>query len=340
MKNHTFNACYVKTIVDTAESLGVSRAKLLTLSSLSEQELLFAKTRIDEHRVRLVLEYAVLLSGNPYFGIDVGRAVQPGTYSALGYTLMSSKSLEEAIELNCQYGQLVSDIGHVELIKNKNTASMVWHPGNSATALLRPLQEAIITGWWTFSQWIIGNKAKLTSVHFCHPKPHNVSVYEKVFDAPVYFSQKYAALSFDTHYLQKSLTQRDEDIHLLMLQKTKQMLNDLPQSLSYKDRVDLYISSSISQGPTTLEDAADKLSISIRSLRHHLKKESTSYQTILNDVRKRLSCKYLEESSLSIQKIAETLNYQEIGSFSSSFKKWTGVTPSEYRQQHIKRIKM
>lgn len=80
-----------------------------------------------------------------------------------------------------------------------------------------------------------------------------------------------------------------------------------------------------------IEVVADFLSMSVRSLQMKLKEEGTSYQKLLNSVRKQLAIAYLKEPRVSKGEIAHVLGFSEISVFSRTFKKWTGKSPSEYQ---------
>lgn len=85
-----------------------------------------------------------------------------------------------------------------------------------------------------------------------------------------------------------------------------------------------------------IEVVADHLSMSVRSLQMKLKEEGTSYQKILNSVRKSLAIAYLsEDPKVSKGEIAQILGFSEISVFSRTFKKWTGKSPSEYQAMHL-----
>jgi AraC-like DNA-binding protein len=62
--------------------------------------------------------------------------------------------------------------------------------------------------------------------------------------------------------------------------------------------------------------------------------EGTSFSAILNDARRDLAMQYLKENETSKAEIAYLLGYSEVSVFSRSFKKWTGLTPSEYASQN------
>jgi len=69
----------------------------------------------------------------------------------------------------------------------------------------------------------------------------------------------------------------------------------------------------------------------VRTLQLHLRDENTTYQHLLDDVRKTLAKQHLREPYLSTTDIAYLLGFAEPSVFFRSFKKWTGQTPGAYR---------
>lgn len=80
----------------------------------------------------------------------------------------------------------------------------------------------------------------------------------------------------------------------------------------------------------TIDEMAEVLNMSSRSLQQKLKQEGTSYRELSNQVRKDIATTHLKAGELNIGEIAFLLGFNEISSFSSAFKKWTGVNPSAF----------
>jgi AraC-like DNA-binding protein len=100
-------------------------------------------------------------------------------------------------------------------------------------------------------------------------------------------------------------------------------------SLTY--RVKLLLLEQLKGQNPGIEVVADHLSMSVRSLQMKLKEEGTSYQKLLNSVRKSIAIACLRERKVSKGEIAKLLGFSEISVFSRTFKKWTGKSPSEFQ---------
>nr|WP_246201304.1 AraC family transcriptional regulator [Streptococcus ratti] len=78
------------------------------------------------------------------------------------------------------------------------------------------------------------------------------------------------------------------------------------------------------------------LGISSRTLQRNLNAEGTKFNQELQNVQKLLALSYLEKSDISTDEVAYLVGYAEASSFSRAFKKWTGKTISQYRQEMVK----
>jgi len=80
-----------------------------------------------------------------------------------------------------------------------------------------------------------------------------------------------------------------------------------------------------------IEDIANRLSMSSRTLRRRLAEFDVSYQEILQDVRRQIAIAYLRDTQMTIDDIAARVGFAESANFRQAFKRWTGNPPSHYR---------
>ncbi|KDB06084.1 transcriptional regulator, AraC family [Burkholderia sp. lig30] len=109
-------------------------------------------------------------------------------------------------------------------------------------------------------------------------------------------------------------------------------LSKLDAEASTRERVHSALLDMLPSGQSSIEDIANRLAMSKRSLQRHLADESVSYQDVLNDTRQELACYYLARSAISPGEISFLIGFQDTNSFLRAFKGWTGVTPGEYRK--------
>ena len=62
----------------------------------------------------------------------------------------------------------------------------------------------------------------------------------------------------------------------------------------------------------------------------------TSYQQLLGGCRRELAEEYILRSDLSVNQITYMLGFSDSSNFARSFRRWTGKSPSDFRQDpHI-----
>ena len=113
-------------------------------------------------------------------------------------------------------------------------------------------------------------------------------------------------------------------------------LSNLDTQASMTRRVRSALQEMLPGGQSSIEEAANRLAMSKRSLQRRLSEESSSYQEVLNATRRDLAHYYLSQSSASLIEIAYLLGFQDGNSFIRAFRGWTGQTPGEYRNSSMK----
>lgn len=89
----------------------------------------------------------------------------------------------------------------------------------------------------------------------------------------------------------------------------------------------------MASGEANADSACRALKLSRRTLQRRLKAERTSFQKVLQEVRRELSVRYLSDSRLKALEVAMLLGYSNISSFTTAFKSWYDMPPAEYRQK-------
>jgi len=91
----------------------------------------------------------------------------------------------------------------------------------------------------------------------------------------------------------------------------------------------------MASGEANADAACRALKLSRRTLQRRLKAERTSFQKVLQEVRADLAVRYLCDKRLKSLDIAMLLGYSNISSFTTAFKSWYDMPPTEYRQRFL-----
>lgn len=117
-------------------------------------------------------------------------------------------------------------------------------------------------------------------------------------------------------------------------QGLQKQLSSVDTSISLEQRVKNALLELIPSGLVSIDNLADRLGMSKRTLQRKLSQENIGYQHLLNQTREKLAKHYLINTRLSSWEITILLGFQENSSYCRSFTNWTGMTPEEFRKTH------
>jgi AraC-like DNA-binding protein len=128
------------------------------------------------------------------------------------------------------------------------------------------------------------------------------------------------------------LIHADPYLNSLLLKYCEAALADQRGNVSQlRTRVENAMSSLLPHGRVVADDIARSLGMSKRTLARKLSDEGLNFTEVLQQLRRDLAVRYLDDPKLHISKIAWLLGFNEVSAFTHAFKRWTGKTPSQMR---------
>ena len=286
--------------------------------------------RYSVQQMQQLWRAAVELTNDPLFGIKVAGYWHPTTFHALGYSWMASGSLKEAMERAVRYSKIVSDL----VILFFDNANGAYKLGIGVQANdYSPIPESVDAAAAVFvhmTRLVYGDEINPILVTLPRAKPKTAKEFSEFFNAPIEYDARETALFFIQDQVEKPLPTGNVELAHANDKIVKDYLSHLDKThiaMQVKSKiVDL-----LSSGMVTEQEMANALNMSLRSLQRKLREEGTSYKEILEDTRRDLANKYIQNSRLSISEISFLLGFSEISNFSRAFKRWNGRAPSEVR---------
>jgi AraC-like DNA-binding protein len=331
-REYTILVRAVSKIIDAAAAYGVEPEELYRAVGLEQAILADPDNRIPFAQLVALYERAADLTGDDAFGLHVGERVDPKLFDVLGYMVVNSPTLGESLNRLVRYHSIWSDGAFFTLNTRDSHTSLTYEYFDEQIDESRQDCEMTLSIAVSFGRRVTGIEWTPREVSFRHSRPKSITEHQRIFRAPIRFNSPSNELIFDTSLLALPMATADPGLSTILERHAQELLARSPHQGGLIEQVRHLLGESLSGGDPRLERISQKLGISVRTLQRRLREEGTSHQDLLDEVRSDLSRRYLQESRLAICEVAYLLGFSEPSAFHRAFRRWTGITPKEFRR--------
>lgn len=290
----------------------------------------------DPHaRVSADAVYAALSALRDHLGAQGGlrlaRRLAAASASTLPMSIMAHcAALDSALEKLTRYHDITSNSIRLALRRDAQGAWLVLQADLQLdSALERILVEAAVAACALMLGDITGGKARPESVRFACPAPADIRPYLAFFGCPVLFEQAETGLRLTAQTLRLPIAMSDPRLLTVLESYADSIL--LENGGGLRGEAGRFARSALLKGQgVTVQDAARRLSLSVRALQLRLRAEGASYRAIVEDAKKEIAVQSLRRGELPLCDIAFLLGFSEQSAFNHAFKRWTGQSPRQY----------
>lgn len=321
------------TMVKLGTDKGLSKDLLLSNTGISEEMLSDPSTRLSYQQLALFTENLIRHYPANTLGIDLGAAVNINQYGMLGYAILSCANIRSALRLGLKYHSLIDPAFTFEVVEQQNTIAIRLTTHIPMNHIYRMLCDLFVVNFTTLGRFLTGNSdLQPLEVHLNHPAPDYLDAYQNHFDCPILFDQPRTELIVDSTYLDLPLIMADQATAIMAENQCAEILARMGPKEGIAAKVRRILLSNPGQFPA-VDVVASQLATSTRTLSRSLQEIGTSYQRILDEVRKEMAIEYLRNSALPIEEIAALVGYSDPSNFRKAFRRWTSHAPSYYREE-------
>ena len=296
----------------------------LDMSRLSNPD-----TRYPGNGVQHLWQLAVEASGDPCFGFVAGEQVQPVVLHGLGFSWLASDTLRDALVRLVRYSRLISTAANMHLLDTEDGLDLVLLPPEGVK-LTPAFQDAGMSGFLRMCRLTAGNEIDPAHVSLKRSQPDCARDLQAYFRAPIEYEAANNILSFSKQLVDSRLTNANPGLARINDQAVVDYLARFDRN-SLTMQVRSKIIERLHDGTPNQEAIARSLNVSLRSLQRKLNSEETNFKTLLESTRRELALHYIRETHRSLGEITYLLGFSEPSNFTRAFKRWTGVSPIEYR---------
>jgi AraC-like DNA-binding protein len=316
------------------QAAGIELEPLLAKAGLTKQQIEDVGTRISVQCQIKFLKLAASAIQDEYLGFHLGQQLsEPQKFGLLYYVAASSDTLGEALAQVARYCSTVNEGLSPKYLGGKDIRILFTNIG-----FARHLDQHQIECWVTLlirlSRKLTGSLVKPKRVRFIHRRTGNVSEFAAFLGCDIDFGATVDEVVFEAPIANIPVATADSCLNKPLVAKFEEAHS--PRSTkrgSFRSVVENAIAPLLPHGSATESEIASRCGLSRRTFVRRLTSESLTFSGVLNDLRYDLAEQYLADHALSISQVAWLLGYQEIGTFTNAFKRWTGKTPRQARSQ-------
>lgn len=337
---------YLEPILKHCRSCGIDAADVLAGTKLlATQEVEARDFMTVAETERLLFNVAPRVTVTPYqLGLFIGISFSASSHGQLGFVGLCSKNFDEALRLTSRFIALVSPLFYVTYeIVDDLAVITIDHandlPKNSYAFLL----GLFLGGIRSMSLALLGTRL------FNYLDRSTIRLALPDSQAGPKWGNAMGPLKFEYNCNQSSITFAKElvlvDLPFANKASLTSALEVCEARMAKLERKRSAIANPVTQRVLTflggtvrpypsLEDVAEKLCVSPRTLHRQLQREETSYSKVLTQFKIERAKQLLMDERYTIKEVAFELDYSDVSNFSSAFKKVTSLTPSQYRNQN------
>jgi AraC-like DNA-binding protein len=270
-------------------------------------------------------------SPNPAMGLLLGTETKTERFSPMGLAALSTEKFGAAVDHMARYKQLTCP---EEILQEKDDEEWAiqfrWLLAEEAEPPI--LIDCCFA--WVLSIVRLGTGTRLSPlrVEFVQPRQH-VKTIERHFGCPVVCGSPRNAMVFRAADAERKFVTRNAELLALLAPQFEAELKQENADENFAEQVRMTIQQKLTGRRPTIDDIADALHISSRTLQRRLQDEGFSFQRVLEEARRQLARHYLNNSALELNEAAYLLGYEDGNSFVRAFRTWEGVPPATWREQ-------
>lgn len=329
-------ARYFVALLDSLRAQGVDTAQMLHMAGIDRGSFERADASLLPPEVDALITAGRRITGRTDLGFEVGHLIKMNSHDILGYGMLSCRDLDQVLRLVSRYYHLMTEMFTLRYRRTAELGEALYSPVIAMPLeMLRFYMEIIAVAHQNQVQLILGGALHPYDIVLAMPRPAHHARYLALAPARFHFDEQAmpgvrVVMSADLldHPLQlasaKVVQQVEERCEALTRRPT-------PGDGGWGSFVTMMLTEARGE-QLTLDDLGRRLNVSARTIDRHLKKEGLQYRDITQRVRIARAREMLDQAGTTVAQIAERLGFSDAANFSRAFRRYTGVSPTQYQQ--------
>ncbi|MEL0028543.1 MAG: AraC family transcriptional regulator ligand-binding domain-containing protein, partial [Perlucidibaca sp.] len=287
--------------------------------------------RVPLFQVSALLARTLQAAGDPLLAIRQAHALSLRAFPLLGMGLLASTTLEEGLHRLIELDPLIWDAAslHLDIPEDRQAeAALVLVPRQP---LPPALVELALAGWVLLGPALGRIADGGHRLDFRHRARAPEADYASAFGCPVSFGADAYAVRFPAAWLTCRLDLADPGSSGIIMQEARRQLAQ-PVLLNLENHLRAACFSALPGPLPELPALAATLGLAPRQLRQHMGERDIRLRDLQDDVRREAALHWLRHGDPDLCELAQACGFSEQSAFQRAFRRWTGMTPGQWRQ--------
>jgi AraC-like DNA-binding protein len=310
---------------------GKDVAAVLSKTGLTRREAEDPAIRLEVRTQIKFLELAAEALGDDLLGFHLARSFDLREIGLIYYVMASSERLDDALGDAARYSGINNEGVRLRFAEN-DAAMIALDYVNVDRSSDRHQAEFWLVALVRICRHVTDGRFAPLRLRMRHFRDGTPAEFKSFFGCDVEFAAEADEITLPTNVASLPVVSRDSYLHNLLHRYAEEALAKRPpQRAGLRADIEKILTLLLPHGRAEASEAARRLGMSARTLSRKLRDQGLTYAGVLDDFRASLAKHYLSEGDLSVSEIAWLLGYREFSSLTHAFKRWTGMTPRQFR---------
>lgn len=329
-----FSVLFAKNLVQAATMMGVEAEALLFEAGMRPEALGDLDGFLGGAELDRLWRAAAGKTRDPLLGLHIGEHAEPASLGLLGFAMLSSRSVGDALGKLSRYWSLLSNASMIAIRAQGGRAELRLEtldlPGNFLLQNRHPV-ESSLSAVLRVVRALSGSQAPALRVAMMHEGEGDKREYQRVFGRMPDFGAEANCIEIPAETLERLVVFANPSLVAALEAQIERRLQESSSGVIARVRGE--IGKRLRGESAGLGEIAKAMGKSERAVQRELQESGTSFREVLDDLRRDLAVEYMRDSRNSLLDISFFLGLSEPSVLHRCVKRWFGCTPAVYRRR-------
>ncbi|QFU76468.1 AraC family transcriptional regulator [Halioglobus maricola] len=317
-------------VAEVLELRGISAKPLIESVGIDPARLSHPDYRVPGAQFHQLLKLCVEQTNDEAIGLACAEVMQPQALHGLGLAWLASDTVYDGLRRLVRFARIIASIARLHIEEEDDLVLLHLQRTTDADESSPTGRDYGIALVVRMCQLNLGQFISPYLIEIERPAPESPGTWESKLACRVKFNASRTCISWVRADIESQIVTGDPALARVNDEQAEALIKDYTDESLSKQVVDKILLR-LPDGPPEQGLIAQDLCMSNRTLQRKLKQEDVNYSDLLQDCRMRLAKKYLRQHGRSVSETSYMLGFAEPSAFNRAFKRWTTMTPAQFR---------